>query len=491
MGEVSLSQTPLQQSGSVASLRPLCVDLDGTLVKSDTLMDSLMVLARNRPLALLRLPQWLLHGRAAVKAEVGRRVSLDVSHLPYNRAVLEYLEAERGDGRRLYLATGADRPLAERIAGHLGIFDGVLASDGKTNLTAANKLNGLRQTFGDEGYDYIGNAAPDLPLLEHAGTAMLANPTSGIQGRLRSHGVSVEKTFEERSSPSKSLLKAIRLHQWAKNILIFLPLLLAHTLRLPVVAQAIVAFISFSLCASATYIFNDLLDIESDRRHPKKRLRPFAAGDLQVTTGVALGTALLAASVTLAAVVLPTRFLLWLLVYLVTTLSYSLYLKRVVLADVILLSGLYVLRMLAGAAATHVPISPWLGAFSLFLFLSLAIVKRFSELQNTRARGQSVANGRGYLLGDIEQLRSFGTSSAFASVIVFSIYIGGHDVTMLYRHPEWLWLITPLMALWMMRVWLLASRGELDEDPVIFAVTDRISLLIGMAVVVIAALAAL
>ncbi|HEX4005444.1 MAG TPA: UbiA family prenyltransferase [Acidobacteriaceae bacterium] len=490
MGEVFLSQTPLQPAGTSASLRPLCVDLDGTLVKSDTLMDSLMVLARTRPLALLRFPQWLLRGRAAVKAEVGRRVSLDVSHLPYNRGLLEFLEAEHGEGRRLYLATGADRPLAQRIADHLGIFDGVLASDGRTNLTAHNKLDGLRQTFGDEGYDYIGNAAPDLPLLEHAGAAMTANPTSGLQSRLRSSGVNIGKTFEERSAQSKALLKAIRLHQWAKNILIFLPLVLAHSLRLPVVGQAIVAFFSFSLCASATYIVNDLLDIESDRRHPRKRLRPFAAGDLQVTTGVALAAVFLATSIVLALTLLRTEFLLWLLLYLVTTLSYSLYLKRVVLADVILLSGLYVLRMLAGASATHVPISPWLGAFSLFLFLSLAIVKRFSELQNMRARGQSVTNGRGYLLADIEQLRSFGTASAFASVIVFTIYIGGHDVTELYRHPERLWLITPLMALWIMRVWLLASRGELDEDPVIFAVTDRISLLMGAAVAVIAALAA-
>jgi 4-hydroxybenzoate polyprenyltransferase len=193
--------------------------------------------------------------------------------------------------------------------------------------------------------------------------------------------------------------------------------------------------------------------------------------------------------VALAGFLLPGEFLIWLLVYLVTTLSYSLYLKRVVLADVILLSGLYTVRMLAGAAATTVPISQWLGAFSLFLFLSLAMVKRFSELQNTRARGQTLANGRGYLLGDIEQLRSFGTASAYASVVVFSFYIGGHDVTALYRDPVRLWLITPLMILWLSRVWLLASRGELDEDPVIFAVTDRISLLIGIAVVAIAALA--
>lgn len=495
MGEISLNPAPVQDSESGESLPPLCVDLDGTLVKSDTLPDSLLALARTRPLDLLRGPLWLARGKAALKAQIAARVVLDVRHLPYNRRLLEYLEVERGQGRRLYLATGADQALAARVAQHLGIFDGVLASDGTTNLTAGNKLRGLRETFGDEGYDYIGNASADLPLLEHARRAMIANPSPGLALRLRSRGIAVDRVFEERRPAPRAILKALRLHQWAKNILIFLPLLLAHTLLLSLLADALLAFASFSLCASATYILNDLLDIEADRRHPRKKLRPFAAGDLSVKTGAALAAGLLGIGLASAVILLPARFLVWLLIYLVTTLSYSLYLKRIVLADVILLSGLYVLRMLAGSAATQVPISPWLGALSLFLFLSLAMVKRFSELQNTRARGQTLANGRGYLLGDIEQLRSFGTASAYASVVVFSFYIGGHDagghdVSALYRHPEWLWLITPLMILWLSRVWLLASRGELDEDPVIFAVTDRISLLIGVAAVAIAALAA-
>jgi 4-hydroxybenzoate polyprenyltransferase len=491
MGEISLSQSSIEQLTPTVSRRPLCVDLDGTLVKSDTLMDSLLLLVRSRPLDALQFPLWLLRGKAAVKAEVGSRVSLDVRHLPYNRVLIEYLEVERGEGRKLYLATGADQQLAERVAAHLGLFDGVLASDGKTNLTAHNKLEGLRRTFGDEGYDYIGNASPDLPLLEHAGTAMIANPAPALRARLRSRGVTVEREFRDRTPPAKAILKAIRLHQWAKNILIFVPMLLAHQFRAGALADAAIAFVSFSLCASSTYIANDLLDIESDRRHPRKRNRPFASGDLSVLTGILIGADFLAGSIAIAATLLPLGFLLWLFLYLAVTLSYSLVLKRVVLVDVILLSGLYTIRMLAGASATLVDISPWLAAFSVFLFLSLAMVKRFSELQNARARGQAIANGRGYLLGDIEQLRSFGTSSAYASVVVFSFYIGAHDVSSLYRHSTRLWLITPLLIFWLSRVWLLASRGQLDEDPVIFAVTDRLSLLTGAAVAVIAALAAL
>jgi 4-hydroxybenzoate polyprenyltransferase len=491
MGEISLNQPSLQQLAPDVVRRPLCVDLDGTLVKSDTLLDSLLLLVRSRPLAALQLPFWVLRGKAAFKAEVGARVSLDVRHLPYNRSVIEYLEIERGEGRKVYLATGADQQLARRIADHLALFDGVLASDGKTNLTAHNKLDGLRKTFGDEGYDYIGNAGPDLPLLQHAGAAMIANPAPALRARLRSRHIAVEREFQDRTAPGKAVLKAIRLHQWAKNVLIFVPMLLAHVLRAGVFADAAIAFVSFSLCASSTYIANDLLDIESDRRHPTKRTRPFASGDLSVKTGALVSAALLAGSIAIAVSLLPLGFLLWLFLYLVATLSYSLVLKRIVLVDVILLSGLYTVRMLAGAAATKVDISPWLGAFSLFLFLSLAMVKRFSELQNARTRGQALANGRGYLLGDIEQLRSFGTSSAYAAVVVFSFYIGAHDVSSLYIHSNRLWLITPLMIFWLSRVWLLASRGQLNEDPVIFAVTDRISLLTGLAVAVIAALAAL
>jgi 4-hydroxybenzoate polyprenyltransferase/phosphoserine phosphatase len=491
MGEISLRQSSIEQLTPTVPRRPLCVDLDGTLVKSDTLMDSLLLLVRSRPLDALQFPLWLLRGKAAVKAEVGSRVSLDVRHLPYNRVLIEYLEVERGEGRKLYLATGADQQLAERVAAHLGLFEGVLASDGKTNLTAHNKLEGLRKAFGDEGYDYIGNASPDLPLLEHAGTAMIANPAPALRARLRSRGVTVEREFKDRTPSAKAILKAIRLHQWAKNILIFVPMLLAHVLRAGVLADAAIAFVSFSLCASSTYIANDLLDIESDRRHPRKRNRPFASGDLSVLTGVLTSAALLGGSIAIAAALLPLGYLLWLFLYLIGTLSYSLVLKRVVLVDVILLAGLYTVRLLAGAAAARVDISPWLAAFSVFLFLSLAMVKRFSELQNTQARGQAIANGRGYILSDIEQLRSFGTSSAYTAVAVFMFYIWAHDVSSLYRHSTRLWLITPLLIFWLSRVWLLASRGQLDEDPVIFAVTDRLSLLTGAAVAVIAALAAL
>lgn len=468
-----------------ATERPLCVDLDGTLVKSDTLVDSLLLLARTRPLDALRTPIWLLGGKANLKRQVTARVSLNVERLPYNRPLLEYLTAQRSEGRKLYLATGADSGLAERIAHHLNLFEGVLSSDGDINNTGSNKLAGFRARFAGD-FDYIGNARPDLPLLAAASTPMLANPSAGLRMAMRARGLKSQRTFTDRKNTLRAVIKAVRVHQWAKNTLIFLPLLLAHRVNAPLLLTALVAFACFSLCASATYIINDLLDLEADRQHPRKSRRPFAAGNLSVGVGISIAAVFLAVSFTEASLVLSHRFVEWLALYFITTLAYSLSLKRIVILDVLVLSALYTLRILAGAAATYTSFSPWLAAFAIFIFLSLAMVKRFSELQNVRSAGTQVSNARGYLLNDIEQVRSFGTSSAFASVVVLSIYIGQPDVLSLYHHHQRMWLMPPLLILWLCRVWLLASRGELDEDPVVFALTDPMSLLMGVAAVAIA-----
>jgi 4-hydroxybenzoate polyprenyltransferase len=476
----------MQPPVAVQAERPLCVDLDGTLVKSDTFVDSLMVLARRHPSAFVRSPFWALQGKAHMKSQVASLVTLDVDHLPYNRPLLDYLRDEHAAGRKLYLATGADRVLARKVAAHLGIFEDVLASDGAVNLTGRNKLQHLEQRFAADGFDYIGNALPDLPLLQGAQEAMIANPDLSLRLALKSRNVVVSRNFQDRSHLLAALAKALRVHQWAKNLLVFLPLLLAHSFRHAAsVLAAVAAFFCFSFTASATYIINDLLDLESDRVHLHKRKRAFAAGNLSVATGLGISFALAAAALITAAY-LPRKFLVYLLLYFVTTLAYSLSLKRIVLVDVVVLSSLYTIRMLAGSEATHDPVSPWLAAFSIFLFLSLAMVKRFSELQNLHSRGATPSNARGYLLSDIEQLRSFGTSSAYASIVIFALYINGHDVVALYHHPTRMWLITPLLILWISRVWLLASRGLLDEDPVVFALSDRMSLLLCLGVAVVA-----
>jgi 4-hydroxybenzoate polyprenyltransferase len=476
-----LPQILTQSESKAEQLKlPLCVDLDGTLAKSDTLIDSLLVLARTRPIQLLRLPGKALLGKAAFKAFVTENVALDVAHLPYNRKLLQFLQKEHAQGREIYLTTGADVRLAQRVADHLAIFDGVLGSDGSNNLTGHKKLDSLRNRFGGE-FVYVGNDIADLPLMTGAAESMVANPSRRLRLKLRAHGIAPSHAFEERRTPWQSLVKALRPHQWAKNLLILLPPLLAHTHSLRLLTSAVLAFFCFCCTASGTYLINDLLDIEADRRNPKKRLRPFASGDLAPSTGLFIIFLLLAMGFT-GAQLLPAAFSIWLLVYCVSTILYSFYLKRIALVDVVVLSGLYTLRLLAGGAAANTLISHWLAGFAIFLFLSLAIVKRFAELENLRLTGMQPKNGRGYLMSDIEQIRSFGTASAFAAVVVFANYISGPDVTALYHHARRLWLIVPCMILWLCRVWLLASRGELDEDPVAFALTDAASLVMGVAV---------
>ena len=487
---------------------PLCVDLDGTLVKSDTLVDTVLVLARQNPASVLRFPAWIAQGKAAFKRRVSSLAEIDVERLPYNRPLLEYLREEHAKGREIWLATGADTLLAERVAAHLRIFTGVLASDGAVNLTGRNKLAAFEERFA-KGFCYIGNARPDLALLTCCTEPMVANPDRALNAGLRAARVAPARTFADSVSPAKAWIKAIRLHQWAKNALIFLPLALAHVRVAGPVVATCMAFLSFGFAASATYIVNDLLDLEADRHHARKRRRPFAAGDLSPISGIATAVIFLASALALAfavpralALLSPTfqmqgpgPFLEWLAIYVIVTMAYSLRLKRMVLVDVIVLSGLYTIRLLAGSAAAGVPISPWLAAFSIFFFLSLAFVKRFSELEAMRegaeASDATAVKGRGYRVSDLEQVRSFGTASGCASVVVFSLYIGLNTAAReLYPHYGRLWLLVPVLLLWLFRLWLLASRGDLHEDPVVYAITDRRSLLLGVLVVVIVVAAA-
>ncbi len=472
----------------------LCVDLDGTLVKSDTLLDTVLVVARQRPGLLVKVPGWIAEGKAAFKRHLTTSVELDVEHLPYNQPLLQYLREQHGAGRAIYLATAADVGLAERVAAFLGIFAGVLASDGSgVNLAGANKLAAMRARFGEE-FCYIGNAKPDVELLAACVSPMTANPDGALLAGMKRKGTVAAANFEDRVPAVKSWLKAIRLHQWAKNMLIFVPLLLAHQWNPGTFGGAITAFLSFGMCASATYIINDLLDLEADRKHPRKRRRPFAAGDISAIGGVMAVVVLLVGALVLAVALpriviampgdyklwQPYKFLGWLGFYTVTTLAYSLYLKRKLLLDVFVLSGLYTVRILAGSAATGVPVSAWLAGFSVFFFLSLAFVKRFSELESLRERGGSVTNGRGYFVSDLEQLRALGTGAAYAAVVVMTLYINNPETKVLYKHVIRLWLVVPVLLLWLSQVWMLASRGEMHDDPVVYAITDKRSFLLGV-----------
>ena len=453
----------------------LCVDVDGTLIKSDTLLDAMLTLFRRSPLTALLACLTLVRGKAAFKAEVARHITLDVTTLPYNRPLLNHLRAEHAAGRDIYLATAANEKQARGIADHLGIVAGIFASAGNVNLRQSAKLNVLQSQFSDRGFDYVGNAAPDIPVLAGAKTGMLANPSLGLAARLKMQRIKIDRIFNDRAPWFKTLVRAIRVRQWPKNLLIFLPLVLAHMVsdRAKLVATCI-AFLSFCCTASTAYILNDMLDVEADRSHPKKRNRPFAAGDLSPQSGIVIMCILIAVAVALAWT-LPVQFSYWLGAYFLATVAYSVVLKKIALLDVVTLAGLYTVRLIAGGAGSNVPLSTWLGGFSIFFFLSLAMVKRYSELDNLRRAGREPANERGYFLEDLDQLRSFGTASAYASIVVFILYINNPEITRLYAHAHRLWMLIPILILWISRIWLLAHRGKLDEDPVVFALTDRLS----------------
>lgn len=459
---------------ATSSPLPLCVDLDGTLTPVDTLHESLVGLGRESPLSYLLAPMWLTRGKAAFKREVFERVPTDVEALPLNADLLAWLRSERESGRSLVLVTATDRATADAVAARVGLFDEVIASDGATNVSGENKRDALRARFGDKGFDYVGNSRVDLPVWSAAAHAIVVG--SDALARRAAQVSVVQRSFEPPRPKLKTWIKAARIHQWVKNALIFVPALLAHEIGDPqILLAAILGFISFGLCASSVYIFNDLLDLSSDRRHPRKCQRPFAAGVIPASQGVVAGTLLLIASVAIA-LAMNVWFLLALGAYYVVTWAYSLALKRFALIDVMTLAGLYTMRIVAGSAATLVWPSFWLLGFSVFLFLSLGIVKRFAELEDSRRDGKLGAHGRGYSAEDLPLLQSLGTAAGYAAVVVMALYINSAASDDLYAHPKALWLLCPVMLFWVSRVWLLTTRGHMHDDPIVFALKDRISL---------------
>ena len=454
---------------------PLCVDLDGTLTPVDTLEESLLAFFKVAPSAPIWTVFWLLRGgKAALKRKVAERAKYDVSLVPLNQTLLQWLTLEHATGRRLVLATAADSSVANDMAARVGMFDLVLSSDGTTNLSAGAKQRALVSHFGERGFDYAGNARVDEKIWRSARNAIVVG--SSAQVRRAQALAHVEQVFPRNSGNRLIWLKALRIHQWAKNLLVFLPPLLAHSLLQPkIAATAVTAFLSFSLCASSIYLINDLLDLPSDRQHPRKRRRPFAAGRLSARSGLLVSAALLAASLALALFV-GYPFALVLAAYYALTWTYSLRLKRVAIVDVMTLAGLYTVRIIAGAAATATPLSFWMLAFSIFIFLSLGIVKRYTEVLEMAEPGKIA--GRGYTSQDLPLLLNIGVAAAYCTVIVVALYINSTDSTLLYRHHKPLWLICPLLLYWMSRVWLLTTRGEMHDDPVVFALRDRLSLLV-------------
>ncbi len=466
---------------------PLVLDLDGTLVIGDTLVETAWHLLAANPLAFLGA---LTPDRARLKQRLARAAALDPASLVYNQAVIGLAQDARSQGRPVFLATAADDAIARGVADHVGLFDGVMASDGQTNLKGKAKADALVARFGAHGFDYAGDAAADLPVWAQARCGFVVAADAPLLAKARAvcgHVASIGAAVPGRK---RAVSRALRLHQWAKNLLVFVPLFAAHQARGLSLLQACLGFLAFGLCASSVYLLNDLLDLPHDRLHPTKRRRPFASGALPLVWGPPLIVALLGLTL-IVGLALPRAFLGMLAVYYASTLAYSFVLKRRAVWDVMALAGLYTLRIFAGAAATSIPISPWLLAFSLFLFFCLAVVKRLTELTlYVRAGGAEALSGRGYRAADLDMLRSMAASSGYMSVLVMALYINSADVLPLYRHPSWLWALCPILLFWVSRVLMISNRGMMNDDPVVFALRDRVSLLAGaasLAAVVVAA----
>jgi 4-hydroxybenzoate polyprenyltransferase len=453
---------------------PLCVDLDESLVRTDTLAESALALIRSSPVNGLRLLYWAWGGRARLKVRVAEACTLDASLLPYNDEVLAFLRAERRAGRRLILTTGAAHSVAEGVARHLGLFDEVVATTVDRNLTGRVKGEVLRERYG-EGFDYLGNAAADVPVWRHARRALVVGAPMFLR-RLSARGITPARAFGGGKWSLRVVIRGLRVQQWAKNLLLFVPLLTSHKIFSdpPAVLAAGVAFLAFSLCASGVYLVNDVLDLEHDRKHPTKRHRPLAAGLMSIRAAGLWTTGLLLAA-GLAASQLPRAFAAILAIYFVTTFAYSMALKQRPVLDVLCLAGLYTLRIGAGAAAIGVPVSRWLLAFSIFLFLSLALVKRISELRLTRGAEGGRLHGRGYLGSDLDLLSGMGSASAYTAVLTLALYVTSPEVSRLYTRPDFLWAICPCFLYWLTRILLLARRGEITDDPVVFAIKDPAS----------------
>jgi 4-hydroxybenzoate polyprenyltransferase/phosphoserine phosphatase len=464
-----ISGLPNQQATSL----PLVVDLDGTLIKTDSLAESFLALMRQNPLYLFLLPFWLLRGRAFLKRQISQRVTLDVSLLPYHHELLDHLKLEHARGRQLVLATGTDERIAKQVASYLQIFDRVLASDGAINLSGQNKRTRLVAEFGEKYFDYAGNSRRDLAVWSSCRKAILVNPTKSLS-RAAAGVTEIEQVFPSRKRRLRLYLQALRLHQWLKNLLVFVPLVMAHRFfELDLLGRTFLAFLAFGLCASSVYLANDLLDLPSDRHHPRKRQRPFAAGELSPYWGLGLAPFLQGLSL-LVSLLLPLPFLGMLVIYYVLNLAYSFYLKRIVLLDVIVLAGLYTLRVMAGSASISIWPSSWLLAFSTFIFLSLALVKRYAELVTMEAES-GVVQVRGYQIVDKELLASLGSGSGYVAVLVLAIYISSGIAEIHYTRHYLIWLLCPLLLYWISYVWLMAHRGKMHDDPLVFTIRDRIS----------------
>jgi len=453
---------------------PLCVDLDGTLAKTDLLLETIVSAVRKNWTHLFRIPAWFLSGKAAAKSRLATIGSIDPSTIPYNDNLVEYLRRESESGRKIVLATASDRNIAEPIAWHLGFFDAVIASDGVANLKGETKANALVDLYGERGFAYVGNSRSDLAVWRRAKSALLVNTNRSVS-RTVAALLPIERKFHDRKPMLHAFMREIRPHQWIKNTLVFIPPLAGHLLLdATVFFRTLVTFAAFCAAASGIYLINDLLDLETDRSHPQKRNRPFAGGELPLQFGLA-GPILMALALTIGFAV-SSGIMVIVSIYLFLSLAYSKYLKTKPLVDVFCLAALYTIRVFAGGVASGSGVSIWLLNFSGFLFLSLGLLKRYAEYSSrNQTKNSKVNSRRGYTVKDSIFIMMMGIGSTFISSLILGFYVNSMQAQIAYRNPFLLWGIVPLILFWQCRLWLSTVRGYLHDDPIVYAAKDKIS----------------
>jgi 4-hydroxybenzoate polyprenyltransferase len=474
---------PSTESTPAPTKGPLCVDLDGTLVATDTLAESFLGLLKTAPWKLFGLLAAWMGGRPKLKRFMVRNAPVDPATLPYREEVLEEMRRARDDGRRVLLVTASDQGTADLVAGHLALFDEAIGSNGENNLKAQHKADYLTSRFEAGGFQYIGDSRADLPVWKAANEAIMVWPSSSTR-MAAERSVPKVRVLSERPSQWKAAVRELRPHQWAKNVLLFVPLYFSHQYTdLHLVFTAVMAFLSFSFCASSIYVLNDLVDLPSDRQHRTKSQRPLAAGTLSIPSGIVLSAGSLALAVALAAIFVNSAFVLVLFGYVVLTTAYTFVLKQRMIVDVLTLASLFTYRVFAGGVAVSVSLSPWLLAFSIFFFTSLAFVKRYAELIQIKGDPTQSLKGRDYVPADLPIIASAGPAAGLIAVLVFALYINSPTMVVYYSRPEALWGICLILVYWIIRIWFLAARNQMHDDPVLFAVKDRISLAAGALVV--------
>jgi 4-hydroxybenzoate polyprenyltransferase/phosphoserine phosphatase len=446
------------------------VDLDGTLVRSDLLVESAFAHLGRNPLRAVGLLSAIRRGKAALKAAIAAKTDIDVSHLPYDEDVVSFVRQRRAAGSQVYLASASNERYVQALADHLGLFDGWFASNDNDNLSSGSMAGRLVEAFGEGGFDYVGNGRADLAVWAVARRRIAVRISPTVRSKLMDMDPDAT-VLEDATGGIHAWIRLLRVHQWAKNALVFVALVTAKRFDLLALGEAIGAFLVFSLAASAMYILNDLVDLDADRKHPSKKRRPLAAGTVPITRAMVLIPALMIVGFSGALAIAPPLAAV-LLVYLSLTTAYTFVLKRKMLVDVLVLALLYTIRVVGGAAAISVSMSEWLLSFSMLIFTALALIKRYVELTARIDNELSESTNRNYRKSDLEIVAALAAAASFNAVTVFALYISSDAVRSLYRYPEALWLICFILMYWLGRALLMAHRRLMLDDPILFALRD-------------------